>query len=190
MFAIFKSIFVLFVMLSIVGGSTYAVFSAHDSISGNKISTAQLHFRAEGVAGESSLSKPIDAEGLMPGMYTEWARAALHNESVVPVHVFFFVENLSGSACPFLNLVLATGTSGSDLGEQSQVMYSGSIGDISGSSNRVEISGNSVWEKLEGNTTQHIQQRAQLDVTADNNAQGESCTWDEVFVAETILPSE
>jgi len=39
------------------------------------------------------------------------------------------------------------------------------------------------------NITRVIQQRAQLDSGADNSYQGTHCTWDEIVVAESYIPT-
>lgn len=48
----------------------------------------------------------------------------------------------------------------------------------------MELTGNPPFATVPANWTQVVQQRAQLDDEADNGAQNQECTWDEIFVAE------
>lgn len=191
MFGILKSVFVIVALASVVGGATYSFFSATDTVSGNTISTATLEFNVEGVAGEEgTLAKPLLAESLVPGGFTPWARAALQNESDVPVRIRMYVDHLDGSVCPLTNLVVTTGVSGTDSSERSRIVYEGPILDIAGEAEAIEVTGIPPDEALPAHTTQHVQQRAQLDESADNGAQGKECVWDEIFIAESVVPEE
>lgn len=183
--------FVIVALASVVGGATYSFFSATDTVSGNTISTATLDFSVEGVAGEEgTIAKPLLAENLVPGGFTPWARAALNNESDVPVKLHMYVDHLDGSVCSLTNLVVTTGESGTDTSERARVVYDGPILDIAGEAKAIEVTGVPPSETLAAHATQHIQQRAQLDENADNGAQGKDCTWDEIFIAESVAPEE
>lgn len=190
MFSIIRSLVVITAVLAASGGATYSYFSASDSIFGNTISTAVVEFDVEGESSTGALAKPLVASDLVPGQFTPWARAALKNESVFPVRIYMYVDNLGGSLCPLTNLTVTTGESGSDASERSRVVYSGNILDMAGGAERVEVTGVPPGATLAGDATQHIQQRAQLDESAGNGAQDQKCTWEEFFVAESVAPEE
>lgn len=190
MFTILKSLFIVVAAAAIAGGATYSFFSASDTVTGNTISTAELSFDVEGEASTGALAKPLVATDLVPGGWSGWARAALHNDSAVPVRIHMYVDNLDGSACPLTNLTVTTGESGSDASERSRTVYAGNIMDIAGAAESIEVTGVPPSPTVAAHGTQHVQQRAQLDPSADNGAQGWHCTWDEIFVAESVVPSE
>lgn len=186
---IVQSLVIIFAVLAVTGGATYSFFSASDSVTGNTISTATLSFDVEGQSSTGAIAKPIVATDLFPGAFTSWARAALINNSVMPVKLYMYVDNLDGSACPLINLVVTTGVSGDDTTERARTVYSGNIFDIAGDAERVEVTGTPPGVTLAGNSTQHVQQRAQLDPSAGNGTQNQGCTWDEFFVAESVAPA-
>lgn len=183
-----KSLVIILAAVSISGGATYSFFSATDSIEGNTISTATVEIDAKGESREGVMAKPLSTSNLVPGMYTEWARGAVWNKSSVPVRLYLYVDNLEGSACPLTNLTVTTGHAGGD--ERAREVYRGALMGIAGSVERVEVTGNPPFETVPADWTQVVQQRAQLDESADNGVQNQSCTWDEIFVAESVAPED
>lgn len=171
-------------MVAAVAGITYAVFSDSDTIEGHTVSTAHVNISAVGEAGSESAPKPIDADGLLPGEMTDWYRGAVHNEvDSSDVRLYMYAENLSGAACDKINLEVTTGHAGGD--EHQYEVYNGTLSGLVGSGNRVEITGYVFDPTIPAHTSAVLQQRAELDSSADNTYQNTSCTWDEVFVAET-----
>lgn len=187
MFAIIRSLVVILTVGSIATGGTYSFFSATDTVAGNTITTATIAFSAEGEANETTLAKPISATNLFPGGYSPWARAALQNDSLFPLRYYMYVTNVSGGACADVNLIVATGNEGSDESERTANVYLGKLLDLVGSENRELVSNIPPFDPAPAGSTQIIQQRAQLDASADNDVQNENCSWDEVFVAESSL---
>lgn len=174
-----------------VAGVTKAVFSDDDKFTGNTVSTATVRIDARSETGSNPvrLPKPLVVSGLVPTQWTSWARGVVYNEAgSTPVKVYMYVENLSGAACNKVNLQVYTGhaASGAD-SERSIVLYNGALNAFVGSANRIEMTGaGKIFNPtLPVNTSLVMQQKAQLDGSADNAYQGTSCTWDEVFVAET-----
>ncbi|MGI5826720.1 MAG: hypothetical protein ACOX50_04895 [Patescibacteria group bacterium] len=161
-------------------GATQAVFSDTGFIVGNTIASGSVDLTVHNFSG----NKPINSQLLVPGEFTEWGRAELFNTGNLPVKVYMYVDELSGNACGFTNLQVATGFAGGN--EMERDIYNGPLDELIGEENRVEVTGIPPFDVLDPNITQVIQQRAQLVPEADNSAQGESCTWREVFVAESI----
>lgn len=187
---IIKSFVIILAAASVSGGATYSFFSASDTVSGNTISTAEIKLDAKGESSETTLAKPISAENLVPGQYTPWARGAIHNQSLVPVRFYLYIDNLDGAVCPLTNLTITTGHAGSDTSERARTIFQGSILEIAGSANRIELTGTPPFQTVGANITQVIQQRAQLDESADNGSQDQECIWDEVFIAESVAPED
>lgn len=174
-------------LVSLTVGSL-AVFDETERINDNTIA-----FGGDGVdidlRGLTSgpMDKPIYAEDLMPGEWTDWARAVVYNtQESDNVRVFFYVEDLQGD-CGMTNFELWTGYALSDYSpdERDFLLYEGPLTGISGTENRVEITG-PVYEYLEPNISAVVHQRAGLDVEAGNEFIGTYCEWDEVFVAESV----
>lgn len=187
MLAIIRSGAVILGAIALISGGTYSFFSATDTVTGNTITTATINFSADGEASETTLAKPINATNLFPGGYSPWARAALENGSTFPLRYFMYVTNVSGDACDKVNLTVATGVEGSDESERTANVYLGKLTDLVGESNRELISNIPPFDPAPSGSTQIIQQRAQLDESASNEYQGEGCSWDEVFVAESTI---
>lgn len=182
---IYASLIVIMALIVSVGGSTVAAFTQSKQILGSTISTARIDIDLRALSS-GEIPKPLNVTGLIPGEWTDWARGEVYNSSLsTPIKVYFYVTNMSGSACSKTNFYLTTGHAGGD--ERAIVLYDGDINGVAGSENRIEITGaghifNPV---LPVNTTAVVQQRAQLAADAGDEYQGTSCTWDEVFVAET-----
>lgn len=185
---IMKSLVIIVAAVSVAGGATYSFFSATDSIDGNTISTATVEIDAKGESGQGVMAKPIATNNLVPGQWTDWARGAIWNKSTVPVRLYMYVDDLQGAACPLTNLKVTTGFAGGD--ERARIVYEGKLNDLAGSMKRVEVTGNPPFATIPSTWTQVVQQKAQLDNAADNGAQNQSCTWNEVFVAESVAPTE
>ncbi len=187
MFAIIRSLTVIVGVAALVSGGTYSFFSATDTVTDNTITTASIVFSATGEANETTLAKPINASDLFPGSFSPWARAALENGSSFPLRYYMYVENLEGDACDKVNLTVATGVEGSDASERTANVYLGALTDLVGEANRELVSNIPPFDPAPAGSTQIIQQRAQLDPSATNDEQGQSCSWDEVFVAESTV---
>jgi predicted ribosomally synthesized peptide with SipW-like signal peptide len=189
MFSVIRSFLVILTVAVVATGSTYSFFSATDTIADNTITTATVTFSVEGEANETTLAKPISATNLFPGSYTQWARAALQNDSLFPLRYYMYVTNPVGDACDEVNLTVATGIEGSDASERTANIYLGNLLDLVGEENRELVSNVPPFDPAPAGSTQIIQQRAQLDSDAGNDTQNQSCTWDEVFVAESVAPA-
>ena len=161
-------------------GATQAVFSDTGYIVGNTIASGSVDLTVHNFSG----NKPIDTQALAPGEFTPWGRAELFNTGNLPVRVYMYVDQLEGNACGAVNLEVATGHAGGN--ETERNVYNGSLNGLLGEGNMVEVTGIPPFDILNPNITQVIQQRAQLSLDADNEVQGESCTWREVFVAESV----
>jgi len=184
---IVASILVILSLMVSVGGATMAVFTQSKSVLGSTVSTARIDIDIRALSS-GQISKPLNVAGLVPGQWTGWGRAEVYNSSIsTPIRLFFYVDNLNGAACNKVNFNLTTGHAGSDASERSIALYNGAINSVAGVANRLEITGlGKVFNpSLPVNTTSVVQQKAQLDSSADDSYQNTSCTWDEIFVAET-----
>lgn len=165
-------------------GYTYSVFSDTESIKDNTLESATVDITLQALTS-GVIEKPINVTNLVPTQWTDWARAEIYNEDYsTDVRVFMYLDNLSGILCDEVNLQVTTGAIGSDLAERGTDIYLGAILDLEGESNKVEVT-SYTSQYLSTLETMAIQQRAQIDENASNNVQGESCVWDEIFVAET-----
>jgi hypothetical protein len=179
------SLFTMFAMVALVAGATYAVFRDRDTIPGHRISTARVHVNidAVGEARAGVAAKPLLAENIPVGQWSDWFRGAIHNRpDSGNVRLFMHVANVRGEACDRTRLHVTTGHAGTHAGERQFDVYRGSLLGIRGEANRREITGHvfTAPRFLPSNTTAVIQQRAQI-------TRGEgTCTWDEVFTAESI----
>ncbi len=182
---IFFSVFILIALVVEVSQATKAVFSDTGEVKGNTISaaTVNIDFRSE---PKGLLPKPLNVSGLVPTQFTGWARGVVYNAAnSTPVKVYMYVENISGGACDKTRIEVYTGHAADGASsERGYLLYGGALNGLAGSEHRVEVTGH-VFNLLNTNTSAVIQQRAQLDGSADNSYQNKSCTWDEVFVAET-----
>lgn len=172
-------------MVAIVAGATAAVFNDTAAFEGNTISTATVNIDARSEPN-GNLPKPLSVSGLVPGEWTDWARGIVYNEAdSSDVKVFMYVDNVTGPACGAVNLKVTTGHAGTDEGERAIIVYEGALDDLT-EANRVEITGTGkIFDPtIAPNTSAVIQQQAQIAEDAENDNQG-SCTWDEIFVAET-----
>lgn len=171
-------------------GATYAAWSASTTIEKNTITTATLSLGKNGL-----IEKPIegaDAQNLLPGDYTNWGRAGIHNTSSVPLKLFLKVH-ITGNpnnVCDVTNLELWTGhaeTPASQPNESDRQISDGSwtIAALA-AGDPVELTGNPPFAELQANWTQVFWQRAQLDADANNSYQGGACEWTEEFIGETI----
>jgi len=187
---ILKSLVIIVAVASIAGGATLAVFSDSDTMADNSVSTAKVDIEASGEASSTTLAKPLIAEGLVPGEWSDWARGVIFNKAdSTNVRVYMYLTNILGTACGMTNLKITTGHAGSDEGERENIVFEGRINRIDTPGERKEIT-RFVFDApdyLPANTSLVIQQKAQLASEADNRYQGADCTWDEVFVAESVL---
>ena len=173
-------------MAGLVAGSTNALFSAQDEITGNTISSGSVDLVVHNFSG----NKPINTQNMAPGQWTPWGRAELYNTGSLPTNVYMYVDSVSGVACDKTNLVVKTGWAlGGDMASETvHELYNGSLAGIAGAGNRVETTVNPPFDQLDPNWSQVIWQRAQLDSSADDNYQNTTCIWDEIFVAENVTP--
>lgn len=183
---ILVSVSIIAAIAAIVSGATYAYFTAQDTITGNTISTATVKIKASGEANSVTLPKPIQGTNLVPGQWTAWYRGAIFNQSSVPLKLYMYVDNLTGSACDKTVLQMTTGHAGGN--EQERTIYNNWLQNIAGVANKIEITGNPPFATVPAGWSQVVQQKAQLHDTADNAYVGTDCTWDEVFVGETVAP--
>lgn len=183
---IIVSAFTIFAVVAMVAGATQAVFSDTSSFDGNTIATATVDIDAKSEQKQADLPKPLVVSRLIPGEWTGWARGVVFNKpSSTPVKVFMYVDNVSGDACSKTNLTVYTGHAANGAAsERSHKIYDGPLNGLKGNSKRREVTGR-IGDLLGVNNSAVIQQRAQLDESAGNNLQHTSCTWNEVFVAET-----
>lgn len=180
----------IFGVAASVAFSTRAVFSDTDSFNGNTIATATVEIEARPEASATTpLVKPITASGLVPAEWTDWYRGVIYNTSnSTNVRVYMYLDAVTGVACSGTNLTVTTGHAGSDASERATTIYNGSLAGLTGAANRRELTGYVFTSPnyLPTNTSLVVQQQAQLDPSADNSYQGTSCTWNEIFVAESI----
>lgn len=185
---VFASMLTIVAIIGAVGGATMAVFSDTASILGNTVSTGQVNIDARPEENETTAEKPVIAEGLVPGEWSDWYRMVVYNEAdSTNVRAYMYVTNLEGDACNKVNLKVTTGNAADDASERQFVIYNSLLTNISTPNARIELTGyvftNPTY--LPANTSLVVQQQAQLDPSADNSNANASCTWDEVFVAET-----
>ncbi len=187
MIKIIKSLVLVVAALAVVGGGTRSFFSDTDSFDNNTISTATVKIDARNEP-QGRLSKPLNVSGLVPGQWTDYARGIVFNEAnSTNVKLYMYVTNISGVACGKTNLEVWTGHAGNGAdSERGWNLFKSNIYDFNGPSKRVEITGKVFNPTIGPNNSAVIQQRAQLDSSADNDYQNKSCTWDEIFVAETV----
>ncbi|MEX0895541.1 MAG: hypothetical protein WDZ94_01220 [Patescibacteria group bacterium] len=173
-------------------GATQALFSDSETIAENTVSAAVINLDLLGL-NSGEINKPLNITDLVPGAHSEWARVRLMNDSNVPVDAYMYLTGVSGAACSMTNIEVATGLKDftNQASERTQSIYSGPVSGMQGAANRkeVNIAGTGHINGIPANTDHVVQQRAQLDSEAGNNLQGDSCTWNEVFVIESIDPS-
>ena len=176
---ILLSLFTTFAVVGITAGATRAGFCESAYVTRNTITTA-----GGNIDFSSLVNKPITASNLVPGESTPQSKLDVYNESnSTDVVVYMYATNVTGVACDKINLKVETGSYPEGIGN---VKYNGSLSGITGESNRQLLTSNPPFAALSPNNTQVITQAAQLDSSADNSYQSQTCTWDEVFVAENI----
>ena len=166
--------------LALVAGVSGALFTDTDTIPGNSIAVGTVDITVHNFSG----NKPINTDNMAPGDWTPDGRAEVYNVGTLPVKIYMHVANKSGGACPKTNLKLSTGHAGPN--ETERVIYNGSLNALNGAGNRVEVTGSPPFATLLANWSQVVHQEAQLDLSAGNAYQGTTCTWDEVFTAESL----
>ncbi len=182
----------------LVAGATYATWSATTTIEGNTVSTATVSLSQTG-----NIDKPIEGTNMVPGDYTDKAKTGIFNEGTVPLSLHMHTDDLSDTdssgVCAYTNLSLYTGHANGtpdvdgdgkiidgENNEAERHIVTKSVLDWMGSGNSEELTDIPPFEYLDANTTQVIWQQAQLDENAPSSVQGQTCTWNEVFVGETI----
>lgn len=170
-------------MTTMVVSSSKAVFSATSDITSNIATSGTVSLLAHNFTG----NKPIGtiATYLAPGQSTPDGRAELYNTGNLPVKLYMYLDGVTGT-CDKTWLTVQTGYAGGN--ETQRTVTSQLIPSLTGSSNRVEVTGNPPFATLGPNISQVIHQYASLDSSADNSYMGTSCSWTEVFVAESVTP--
>ncbi len=181
------SLVTILATVAMVAGATKAVFSASSSIPSNVLATATIDMNAHGEARGGVLAKPINVLGLIPGAWTPWYRGVVENkQDSTAIKVWMYVTDITGGACNKVNLDVRTGfASDGGSSELANTVYSGSLYGLNGYGNKYPITGYVFNPTLPAWNSAVIQQRAQLDPSADNSQMGQGCTWTEVFYAET-----
>ena len=170
------SAFTIFVAVAAVAGATAAVFSDTENIDGNTIGAADVEISL--VKGLGTLHKPIAASDLVPGETSEWYNIDVVNDGTVESNVFMHGEGFAGTGgiCANTNL-LVQANSGSG-------WYDKYDEPLMNTDTPIQLK----VAPLAVNGTLNVRQRVQLDEDAPNSAQGQTCTWDEVFTAENVAP--
>jgi len=167
-------------------GSTMAVWTHKEEILGNTITTGQIEIVLQGLTS-GEIDKPLNITGLFPGEWSKWGRVEVKNAvNSTPVKVYFYVENVVGDACSKVNIELKMDQVGQDQHNQQQhehSLYSGLLSNVTGDVKRVELTGD--HSTLDVNHLLALKQKVQLDNSADDTFQNKTCTWTEVFKAET-----
>lgn len=182
---IIRSLVIVVAVAAVASVASYATFSAQDTIDGNVVTTGTVTLVAHNFSGNKPIGTTI--EKLSPGQWTADGRAELYNTGSLPVKLYMYVQNLNGSACSKTRLEVKTGYAGGD--EAIRTVYSGLLANVDSYAERRQVTGDPPFLTLLPNWSQVIHQRAQLDSSADNSYQNTSCSWDEVFVAESVVPS-
>lgn len=185
------SLITIVAVSTLVVGATRAVFSGSTKFAGNTVGAAEVKIDARSEP-MGLLPKPLNVKGLVPNQWTDWARGVIFNEQTsTDIRLYMYIANVSGEACDKINLKVYTGhaASGAD-SERGFLIYDGALNSFTGLGNRREITGFVFNPLMPPNNSAVIQQAAGLDALASDWYQGKSCTWDEVFVAETpVNPS-
>lgn len=170
------SVFTIFAVVASVSGATHAVFSDTETISGNTVSAANVNLNLHEIGDVETASNPVDADNLLPGEYSDWSYMGVTNEGSVQGDVYMNADNFQGNGgiCANTNLVVEA-NSGSGWFEK----YNGPLMDAD-TQMKLKAAPLNIGETLQ------VRQRVQLDSAAPNSAQGETCTWDEVFVLEGV----
>jgi hypothetical protein len=173
------SAFTIFAAVTAVAGATAAVFSDTERIAGNTIGAAVVDISLVPNAQET-LQKPIAAGNLVPGEMSDWYYINVDNDGTVESNVFMRTENFDGTGkiCANTNLQVEA-NSGSGWYNK----YDGTV--FLAAAPPIQLK---VAPLADGETLQ-VRQRVQLDENAPDSAQGETCTWDEVFTAENVVPT-
>jgi len=186
---IFFSLFLILLAVGLTAGSANAWFSAQANFSLGIITTAKVDITSSGEDGRKCITDPFHIKDLIPGRPTRWTRGSIFNETgSTPVRLFMYAQDVKGK-CDHINLQIFTGKlDGDDNFNDPKNIYDGRLVDFD-AKHKVEITGpGRIYEHtLSNGESAIIQQRAQLGADADENDQGQSCTWEEVFYAETPL---
>jgi predicted ribosomally synthesized peptide with SipW-like signal peptide len=179
---IIMSVFTIFAMVAVVAGGTHAVFSDSDTITGNTLSAADITITlVEELEGQGVVQKPIGPTNLLPGEWSDWYHIGVRNDGTRDSNVFMHGTSFSGTGgaiCANTRLVVEANS-----GSGWFVKYDGPATGIHTPNNRQQLK----VAPLETNDTLEVRQRVQLNENAPNSAQGQTCTWNEVFVLEGAL---
>ncbi len=190
------SLVTIFAVVAMVAGATRAVFSDQATIPGNTISTATIDLVAGGEARPGVLPKPLNASLLVPGQWTDWGRGILRNNTqpnppdwdnqyppFLDVYMYVEITQNERGVCDKVNLKVTTGHA--DYNERDVSVYNGPLLNLTTERVKVNNAGSPFPGGIPRGWSQVIQQQAQLANTAGDEYQGKTCTWNEVFVAET-----
>lgn len=187
-------------MIAAVVGATYAVWSAEATVENNTIAAATVTLALRGSENSETVLKPIagpSTENMLPGDQTDWFHTTVENTGSTAGRVYMYIDNLQGTGgiCANTNLEVQVkcdleGTC--DFANEPWAVYNGPVTAID-ENNRLELTGaygSSVFNpSLPEDWAIVVEQRAELDIDAPNTAQGQTCTWDEVFVLEPEVAS-
>lgn len=183
-------------MIAAVVGATYAVWSAEATVENNTIAAATVTLALRGSENSETLLKPIagpSTENMLPGDQTDWFHTTVENTGSTAGRVYMYIDNLQGSGgiCANTNLEVQIkcdleGT----CPNEPWAVYDGPVNGIDSVGERIELTGahgSSVFNpSLPVEWAVVVEQQAELGVDAPNTAQGQTCTWDEVFVLEPV----
>jgi len=175
-----------------VSGVTVANWSASATIAGNTVSAATVSLALVPGQNTSTVQKPITgADNLLPGDWSDWHHIGVENTGTVAGTVHMYVENVQGSGgiCANTNLEVESHTDSPGSTEQNPI-YNGPLMALNGPANAIELTGVGSFDPtLPAGWVLAVLQRAGLDSNTPNSAQGQTCTWDEVFVLESYSPA-
>ncbi len=181
-----------------------AVWSDSEEIKGNTLSSGVINLTLVDGSNTEVLKKPITtAENLFPGKWSKWHHVGLKNDSTAPGKLYMYVTNVEGDGgiCANTNLEIEVHGDSEPTSKEKWELYNGPLLNLKGEDNRRELtadldevpgsnSGESVfYPTVEDGWVLVVHQRAGLDEDAPDSAQGQTCTWDEVFVMESYVPA-
>jgi len=190
------SLAMIVAVLSVMAGATYALFSDQGTVAGNTVATGTLELTVN-----KSEGKPWNVSGIQPGYVSGWEHVDLFNaphpavSGQLPFEAYMRLEGpTSGDVALYNALEIDVYDSGwnSDCGdEDDNLIYSGPLSGLTGSSNRTQTSDDDPNSSGPGDdnvmpgNSQRICQRIRFpDTGGDQNAlQGKSVTFDEWFDA-------
>lgn len=187
----------------ITAGATLAVWSDSEEITGNTLGAGVINLTLVDGSNTDVLKKPIyTAVNMFPGQWSSWHHVGLKNDSTGEGKMYMYVTNVQGQngICANTNLEMEVHGDSFQTYDEKWALYNGPLMDIEGEGNRINLTGDldkvagtnkdSVfYPTIKENWVLVVHQRAGLNEDAPNSVQGEECTWDEVFVLESAVPT-